>query len=95
MHSLLQSLQLSLHLSWQVSSNLLSEVGPQLLGLILPERLGHVKEGTHIHLAAQTFSVNGAICWQSADHALLSRLVLPLSAAALEDPLQHQMRGPF
>lgn len=88
-HSVLQCLQLSLHLSWQISSNLLREVGSQLLRLLLPERRGHVEQGTHIHLAAQTFNVDGAIFWQPADNALLGCLVLPLPAAALEDPLQY------
>lgn len=87
-HSVLQCLELSLHLSRQIGSNLLSEVGSQLLRLLLPERCGHVEQGTHIHIAAQPFGVDGAILWQPADNALLGRLILPLSAAALEDPLQ-------
>lgn len=89
MHSVLQRLQLGLHLRRQVSSDLLREVGSQLLRLVLPERLGHIEQGSHIHLAAQTFSVDGAVFWQPADDALLGRLVLPLPADALEDPLQR------
>lgn len=88
MHSVLQRLQLSLHLRWQVGSDLLTEVGSQLFGLLLPERLGHVKQGAHIHTAAQALSVDGAILWEPADDALLGRLVVPLPTAALEDPLQ-------
>ncbi|PWA25048.1 hypothetical protein CCH79_00015991 [Gambusia affinis] len=87
--SVLQRLQLRLHLSGQICSDLLSEVRPQLLGLLLPERLGHIEQGAHIHLTAQTFSVDGAIFWQPTDVALLGRFLFPLSAAALEDPLQH------
>lgn len=87
-HSVLQRLQLSLHLSWKISSDLLSEVSPQLFCLLLPERRRHVKESTHIHLPIQTFSVDGAIYWQPADNALLGCFVLSLPAASLEDPLQ-------
>ena len=88
-HPVLQRLQLSPNLSRQISSDLLREVRPQLFGLSLPERLGHIKQGSHIHAAAQAFSVDGALYRQPADDALLGRLVLPLPAAALEDPLQH------
>lgn len=87
-HSVLQRLQLRLHLSGQIGSDLLTEVSSQLLRLLLPERLGHIEQSAHIHTAAQTFSVDGAIFWQPADDALLGRLVLPLPAAAPEDPLQ-------
>lgn len=86
--SVLQRLQLSLHLSRQISSNLLTEVGSQLLCFLLPERLGHIKQGSHIHIGTQTFSVDGAIFWQPADNALLGHLVLPLPTAAFKDPLQ-------
>lgn len=88
-HPVLQRIQLSLHLSGQVGSNLLGEVCSQLLGLILPERLGHVKQSAHVYVAAETFSINGAIFWHPADNTLLSTLVLSLTAAAFEDPLQH------
>lgn len=47
-----------------------------------------MEEGVHVHAAAQARSVDGAALWQPADDALLGRLVFPLSAAALEDPLQ-------
>lgn len=87
-HSVLQCLELSLHLSWKISSNLLSEVGSQLLCLLLPERPGHIEQGAHIHIAAQTFGVDGTVFRQPANNAFLGCLILTLSVAALENPLQ-------
>lgn len=88
-HSVLQGPELTLHLGRQVGSHLLAEVGPQLTGLLLPEGLGDVQQGTHVHAAAQALGVDGAVYGQPADGAAPGRLVLCLPAAAPEDPLQH------